>query len=540
MIAFLAATAIGFFLYEKYKPSSELADQNEWFGVIGDRIAIILDNQLIDDVKGRYIDNEIYLPLQWVNETLNERFYWDKSEKLLIYTLPEEIVYADSSTTGNNGKPLLIEQEGQVWLMAGLILNYTNIRMEKFADTEIKRIYIDTKWESVPMACAKKEGKLRIKGGIKSSILTEIAPGEPLEILDMMDKWTKVRTQTGYIGYIQNKLLQETEPHSFISTFQPPIYTNLSLGEPVCLVWHQVFSQQANEAMAQLMANTKGVNVIAPTWFMLTDNQGNYDSLADRSYVEKAHQMGLQVWATLDNFNKGDNVQSEILFANTSVRKKLINTLLTDIKTYGIDGINLDIEGIKKEAGSHYVQFIRELSVLCRKEGIILSVDNTVPAAHSSFYNRSEQGQVVDYVIIMAYDEHHVGGDAGSVSSLGYVKKGIEDTLTMVPKEKLVIAVPFYTRLWELEGGETKATSMGIPSAKNWIQQNNIKLDWQEDLGQYYGQLQDGSKTYQLWMEEETSLSAKMDLIWENDLAGVACWKLGFDTPELWGIVSPK
>ena len=222
------------------------------------------------------------------------------------------------------------------------------------------------------------------------------------------------------------------------------------------------------------------------------------------------------------------------------MRQKLIQSLIKDIKAYDLDGINLDVESIKEEAGPHYVQFIRELSVSCRKEGIILSVDNTVPAPYSAFYNRGEQGRVADYVIIMAYDEHYAGGEAGSVASLEYVKKGIEDTLKIVPKEKFINGIPFYTRLWKEEAGTTTAVSMGIGAAKTWVQENNMALQWDEETGQYYGQLQEGNVLYRLWMEEEESVSRKMDLIWENDLAGVACWKLGFETPELWNIVKPK
>ena len=222
------------------------------------------------------------------------------------------------------------------------------------------------------------------------------------------------------------------------------------------------------------------------------------------------------------------------------MRQRLIDSLMKDVKAYEMDGINLDIESIKAEAGPHYVQFIRELSVSCRKEGIILSVDNTVPAGYSAFYNREEQGRVADYVIIMAYDEHHAGGDAGSVASLGYVKKGIEDTLEMVPKEKFINGIPFYTRVWKEEDGKVTPTSMGIAAAKKWVEEKGIILEWDEELGQYYGELQEGSIRYQIWMEEEQSISRKMDLIWENRLAGVACWKLGFETQELWNIVKPK
>lgn len=540
LLIFLISALTGLYLYKKYVPTTDRADLNEWFGVVGDRVAIILDNQQVEDAKGRYINEEIYLPLDWVTDTLNEKFYWDNTEKLLIYTLPEEIIYADLSSKGSNNKPLIAEQEDKIWILAGLVLNYTDIRIEGFSEGEARRLFIDTRWDSVPTATAQKEGRLRVRGGVKSEILTDVAENETVQILETMENWSKVRTETGYVGYIQNKILKTAPAHHFVSNFQPPVYTSISLNEPVCLVWHQVFSQQANNAMEQLMSATEGVNVIAPTWFMLTDNEGNYENLADRAYVDKAHGMGLQVWAVLDNFNKGENVQSEILFSQTSVRQKLIDSLMKDIRTYNLDGINLDIETIKEEAGPHYVQFIRELSVSCRKEGIILSVDNTVPAAYSAFYNREEQGRVADYVVIMAYDEHYAGGEAGSVASLGYVKKGIEDTLKMVPKEKFINGIPFYTRLWKEEDGETTATSMGIAAAKAWIQEKGMALNWDEETGQYYGELQEGNALYRLWMEDEQSVSRKMDLIWENDLAGVACWKLGFENPELWKIVKPK
>lgn len=245
----------------------------------------------------------------------------------------------------------------------------------------------------------------------------------------------------------------------------------------------------------------------------------------------------MQVWAALDNFNMGENVNSEILFAKTSVRKKLISSLMEDVKTYDLDGINLDIEGIKPEAGPHYVQFIRELSVSCRKEGIVLSVDNYVPAGYNAFYNRAEQGQVADYVIIMGYDEHYAGGEAGSVASYNYVKDGIEKTLALVPKEKVINAVPFYTRVWTEKDGETTSSAMGIKDAKQWVEENDVELYWQEELGQYYGELNSKDGVKQIWMEEEVSLGLKMDLIKENDLAGVGCWKLGFEPASVWDVV---
>lgn len=533
----LVAAAAGFFLYHKYAPSKDLADQSAWFGVSGDEVALFLDNAQEESVTGRYIDGQTYLPLTWVAENLNEKFYWDTANSQLIYTLPESIIYADSATLGSNGKPLLIQQDDQVWLMTSLITTYTDVRVEAFDGGETKRIFIDTRWEPQQVSTVKKDGKVRVRGGVKSDILTDAPSDSQVTVLETLESWTYVRTGDGYLGYIQNKLLTTPEAHTLVSTFDAPEYTSISMEEPVTLVWHQVTSQKANQAMEQLAANTKGVNVIAPTWFMLTENDGTYDSLADQSYVDKAHAMGMQVWAVLDNFNRGDNVQSEVLFADTAARKKLISNLISEVKQYGIDGINLDIESIRPEAGPHYVQFIRELSVDCRKNNIILSVDNTVPTSYSAFYNRAEQGRVADYVIIMGYDEHTSKSEAGSVASIGYERQGIEDTLKQVPKEKIISGIPFFTRLWKEEGGESSVQSMGIAAAARWVEENKVELYWQEELGQYYGELKQGSATYSIWMEEARSIGEKMQLIRDYDLAGVACWKLGFEPPELWDVV---
>ncbi len=533
--AFALIVAGGYLLYQYY-PSGQLADKGEILGVQGEEAAVFLNYEL-QDVKGIVREGTTYLPLTWVNQKLNEKFYWDEVEKMLVYTLPETIVYADKRTMGNHGTPLLLAEEDGVYLAAGLISNYTDVSMNIYSD-EYNRVFVDNAWEDRVMASAKRKLKVREKGGVKSPIITEIDKGEQLQVLEEMENWSRVLTDNGYVGYVWNHALHEGQGIPQISMFEKPEYTSIQLDESVCLAWHQVMSKDANAALDSLLANTRGLNVIAPTWFALTDNQGNYESYADREYVQKAHDAGLQVWAVLDNFNKGENVKSEVLFSRTSVRKKLIGNLMEDVETYDLDGINLDVEGIKPEAGPHYVQFIRELSVACRNNGIILSVDNYVPTDYTSFYNRAEQGRVVDYVIVMGYDEHYAGGDAGSVASLPYVKKGIEDTAAVVPKEKIVNAIPFYTRVWTLNGDKTTSSALGISAAKKWVEENQVELYWQEELGQYYGELQTEEGLKQVWMEEEESIAKKMEVIGDADIAGVACWKLGFEPEEIWDIVS--
>ncbi len=532
LIFLVTAGFFGVRFLERYIPTKEQADLAGLLGVTGDEVALYL-NEDLQDAKGLYLQGQTYLPIKWVNETLNERFYWDDNEKLLVYALPDSIVYADHSTLGSTGKPLIWVNEDGVYLSIGLVANYTDIRAAAYDGDGYKRVFINNNWDAQNEAVVKKDGNVRVKGGVKSPIVTWISQGARVTVLESLEKWSRVRTEDGFIGYVENRRLGETESQVPVSTFKAPVYTSVSMDEPVCMAWHQMTLPEGNASFDSYVANTSGLNVISPTWYELTDNEGNFASLADGDYVKKAHDKGLKVWALINNFSP--DVNTEILMSRTSVRRKLIEALMAEVERYGLDGLNLDFEGIKEEAGVHYIQFIRELSIPCRKKGIVLSVDNYVPTSTNQFYNRKEQGIVADYVIVMGYDEHYAGGDAGSVASISYEENGIKDTLASVPKEKVISAIPFYTRVWtEGADGKTTSSSLGIAKAKEWVTQNNVELYWQEELGQYYGELQTEEGLKKVWMEEERSIGLKMDLVKKYDLAGVACWKLGFEPAELW------
>lgn len=532
LILLVTAIFFGGRFLERYIPSKEQADIAELLGVKGDEVALYL-NEDLQEAKGLYLQEQTYLPIEWVNDMLNERFYWDSNENLLVYALPDSIVYADHSTVGMSGKPLIWVNENGVYLSIGLVANYTDIRVTAYDSAEHKRIFINNNWDAQQTAQVSEKGNVRVKGGVKSPIVTWISPGSQVTVLDSMEKWDKVRTEDGFVGYVERKRLGDVTSEVPKSTFAAPVYTNVSMDEPVCLAWHQMTTLEGNGSFDSVIANTKGVNVISPTWFELTDNEGNFRSLAQEDYVKKAHDKGLKVWALINNFSP--DVNTEILMSKTTIRRKLIDGLMSEVDRYGIDGINLDFEGIKEEAGVHYVQFIRELSIPCREKGIVLSVDNYVPAPGNQFYNRKEQGIVADYVIIMGYDEHYAGGDAGSVASINYVENGIKDTLALVPKEKVINGIPLYTRVWtEGPDGKVTSSSLGIARAKDWVSENKVELYWQEELGQYYGELQSEEGLKKLWLEEERSIGLKMDLIKQYGLAGVACWKLGFEPSDLW------
>ena len=527
-------------------PSHEAADIGELFPAQGTRVSIVWNDE-VQDAEGIYEENQVYLPLDWVNDNLNERFYWDSNEELLVYALPDSIVYADAGTEGENGHLLRVEEDG-VYLSAGLVAGIRTSGLYILTIPAVgdggedrkaaRRICIDSTWEKEQRAKVRWRAAIRQRGGVKSPVITEIEAGTGVKILKEMDNWSYVRTDTGFLGYISNWKLKDRETVIPDSSFQAPVYQSQLLGERVSLVWHQVTTADANDNFDSMIEGVKAVNVVAPTWFALTDNEGNFRSLADREYVEKAHERGLQVWALLDNFI-GD-VQTEVLLSSTSTRRKLIGALVDEVLRYDIDGLNLDFESIKPEAGVHYIQFIRELSIECRANGIILSVDNYVPSAYTEFYDRKEQGVVADYVIVMAYDEHHAGGEMGTVASLPYVKDGLANTMELVPKEKVIGAVPLYTRIWTVKDGETTSRAVGMKAAQKWIDENQVELEWLDDLGQYYGELkgEDGSVQY-IWMEDARSLALKAEAVDETGAAGIAFWKLGFEPDEIWDVVNP-
>ena len=540
LLLLMAAGGAGGYIYiRKYMPTSELSDKTKVFGIKGSQVALLLDNELQEE-KGIYEDGQVYLPVEWVNEYLNQRFYWDEGEKLLVYALPESIVYADEDAQGEKGPLFKVTDDG-MYLSLGLVVNYTDIRTRSFATSQIKRVFIDTLWEPYDTAVIKKAGQVREKGGVKSPILTELEQGENVDVLETMEKWSRVRTEDGYIGYIENRRLEAREQVTPQSSFEAPVYTSISMDEKVRLGFHQVTRQEANSTLESYVAVTKDMNVIVPTWFNVISDDGTYNSLASKEYVDKAHGMGLQVWAMVENVSTQEsvkNLNTKTLMSSTSTRRKLIENLMKEADTYGFDGFNLDFESLKAEAGPHYVQFIRELSVSCRQKGLVLSVDNYVPSSYSAFYNRREKGIVADYVIIMGYDEHYAGGEAGPVASISYVKDGIGNTLKEVPKEKVINAVPFYTRVWTVNEGKTTSKAYGIVDARQWVADNHVELAWDEGLGLSYGSTVNGNGEQYIWMEDEKSMALKIGLVKDFDLAGVACWKLGFESSDIWDIVS--
>lgn len=515
----------------KYIPSSEKMDLNEYYGEMADgEIALVIGTEKMEE-RGLVDGDRVYLPLDVVNTYLNQRYYWDSANQQILYATPSELTSASASSEA--GDKVWVKDD-KVYLNLTYVQEFTDL--DAYITKDPYRIAIQYKFKNVKTVTVKKNTSIRYRGGIKSAILTSVKKGTKLRLIEEMENWDQVATDDGYIGYIDKKKVGEAEKTKFERSFNREQYSYLTMDSKVNMVWHQVTSTDANAYFADATANMTGVNVISPTWFYLTDTSGNIASIASADYVSQAHEKGLQVWGLIDNFTQ--EVSTTETLSSTAARQNIISQLIQAAQDVGMDGINVDFESLSEDVGTHFLEFLRELSIECHKNNLVLSVDNPVPEDFTSHYDRAEQGRVVDYVIIMGYDEHYVGSEAGSVASLPWVEQGVQDTLKEVPAKRVINAIPFYTRLWRTTGGNVTSEAIGMDQAQQTIADNNVETYWDKTTSQNYGKYDIDNSTYQIWIEDAQSVAEKVKLVSKYDLAGVSAWKLGFENSGIWKVIS--
>lgn len=558
----------GTILWKKYSPSDKKANRKEYYGITNEeQFAVIVNNQILEP-KGKMIDGTLYLEYSAVRDYVNERFYWDANENLLLYTLPNDMVsvsvgsreYAVSKEKKSEEYVILKTEGSTAYIALDFVKKYTDIEYKMYKSPN--RIVIQSDWSDAKVATTKNNSAIRMRAGVKSPILTETKSDDVVRIIEKEGKWRKVRTNDGFVGYIKQSDLKDEKTKTYKREFKEEKFTNIKKDYTINMAWHQVSSRSANNQVLEMIANTKGLTTLSPTWFSVKDTKGNITSIASSEYVNYAHQSNIEVWGLVRNFDplnqEGIKTSEETheLLSRTSSRENLTNQLISEALQVGLDGINVDFETVAEKTGEHYIQFIRELSVKCRKNGIVLSVDNYVPKGYNEHYHRKEQGIVADYVIIMGYDEHFAGSyESGSVASIGYVKEGIQETLKDVPASKVINAMPLYTRLWkevpktEAELSEQAGTEAGKYSTKvtsetvsmkrtdKVLEQFGAEAKWDSKTGQNYAQWEKDGATYKIWLEDEKSIEEKLKVMKANKLAGTAVWKLGFESQGLWELI---
>lgn len=539
----LVVIVAAMFVIVRYTPTKEKMSGYKYFDIDKntDKVLVMIDGESYPDT-GINIDGRLYLPQEFIADNINVRFYYDKESDATLYS-DTSYIYAfkknQNDYSDDTGKiytmdySVIRDVDGECFIAWDYVAERTDCEYQYASEPD--RLNVTLKSEAKQCVTAGKKAAVRYRGGIKSPVLEYVSKGDRLEYVDDIDEWIKVTTVSGYTGYVKKSEVSDTfeyvreqkavEEHNF-----------LLKNEKITLAWFQVSGTAGNSSIDNNMSTISGVNVIAPTWYSVTDESGNMSSYASADFVSKMHQRGIDVWALVSDFDT--NVDFAQLYSSKAARTNMVNKLVGEAKSYGFDGINLDYENIKSAYAKDYLQFVRELSVVCERNGIVLSTDNYKPEAYNRCYNLKEQSKFVDYVIVMAYDEHYAGTDAGSVASLPFVKEAVEDTVQLVGKEHVIAGIPFYTRIWTTTDGNTTSRAVGMQAAIDQLNSDGQVALWNDDCGQYVASYTVGSSTRQIWFEEEKSIKAKMQVIQQENTAGVACWKLGLEKSTVWSVIS--
>lgn len=494
-------------------------------------------------------DGKTYLPYSAAQKMM-PRIFYDALDDVVVYTTAtEKYVYtAGDKEYQVNGKdetedvPSFIEDGGNLYVALDFIEKWHEMKADVYENPG-RVVIFDENNAEYEYTGVKSDTALREAWDKKEPILKELKEGEKVYLLEGTgNDFTRVFTGDGVTGYIKTSDLDtdniEHKKYSFDRGKEDAGYTSITRDEPIVLGWHQVTSTAANSSWGTALAKAEGLNVISPTWFGVADSEGEVTSLASKDYVTKLKAINVDVWPLISDFNK--DVDYNRLFMSTTTRGNLIKNIIYFIEEYNLDGINIDFEHIKSSYAEGYIEFLRELSIEMRSRKKVLSVDNYIPLEFNAFYNIKEQGIVSDYLCVMAYDEHYSGSPkAGSVSSLSWVKNSIENTAKSAPMKKLIVGLPFYTRLWrEAHTGKLTSRALSMDGGLNLVSSNKAKKEWDKEKGQYYAEWKDGKDRMRIWLEEEKSLEAKLKLVEKDKVAGIAFWKLGLERKEAWESVT--
>lgn len=542
LIVLVGAAGVVSFLINRYKPGTEYMAGNEYFNLTDkNSVALIQNGELLEE-QSVLIGGEPYAAYTYVESQLNSCFYWDEETKGILLTTSggvQTLLLGDAAVAKTPGGQPAVQQEsdGKFYISLDVVKEYTDLDYAYYSDPN--RVVIRNEWDGVEQATVQSDtAQVRQKGGIKSLILADVQKGDTLLYLENLDNWCKVMTADGYTGYIRTEDISEPEAIE-ARTAKKDSYERITRDHKINLVWHQSTSTESNDAMAEMTAEMTGVNVISPTWFSVTDETGTISSLASADYVKLAHDAGREVWGLIDNFNEAFDETTDLAYA--SVRSRIIEQLLAEAASCGMDGINVDFENLKEAGIPHYLQFLRELTSAAHAQNLVVSVDTPVPQAYTMYYQRGEQARFVDYMIVMAYDEHFAGSEeAGSVSSLPFVQQAVEEMTRVMPADQVICGIPFYTRVWTEKFGQSAITSevLGMDGAKNYAKENQMTETWDASLGQNVATVETSDARYTIWMEDEQSMEEKLKVIQSADLAGVAEWKLGFECADVWSLIS--
>lgn len=497
------------------------------------------------------VDDQVLLPFDFIRENMDEHLYWDEPSQSVIVTTKDKVLRMESDklVAFLNRKPVdlrvgVTEIDGVRYIPFAPLEKLYPFRLEYIESNHV--LLVEKAGDAIQqgkISSGKQTEVLRTGPSVKQPIVGEVNNGGEVFILGEEAGWYRLQTKDGLTGYMPKGKVSLAAIYQ-VDISQPekstPDTAWRPMGKKVAMVWEQVVNKTPNTANIGPMP---GLQVVSPTWFEVVDEKGTLANKADPAYVKWAHARGYKVWGLVSNGFNPDYTKA--FLADFRLREKLIVQILHYANLYDLDGINLDFENVYLDEKEPLVQFVRELTPYLHEQGLTVSMDVTVKSTSerwSMFYDRQALGSVVDYIVIMAYDEH--GGSspvAGSVASFPWTEKGLQGVLEEVPTDKVILAVPFYTRLWKetkQADGSVKVTSkaLSMSGAENWLNEKKLTPELDEQTGQYFVQYVDKTEgaTYKMWLEGEDSLLKRIELIHRYNLAGLAGWRRGLEKDDTW------
>lgn len=533
----------------EWLPNREHVDP-EWLGRVDK--PIFADGQLLSGT-GIGSGDSLKLPLPVIQQIIDPTIRYEEDTKSVILTTPQKLVLlkADEKIAKINNKPKELrfapeEKEGVLYLPAHLLQDLYGAEVKEDAASGVVLLYRAGEKilpAVVDSGSSKKDSTVPLRTGpsIHQPILADMPEETALRILETPDdKWYYVQLNNGYTGYVQRKDVVLGEEHAI-----PELKLELSAAKQkwqsktVNMTWEAVYQVAPKPSS---IGKLPGINVVSPTWFSMVDGKGNVKSKADPAYVKWAHGQGMQVWGLFNNSFDPD-LTSEAL-ASFENRLTTILQMLYYAKLYDLDGINIDYENVYTKDGENLTQFMRELRPLAEEQGLIVSIDVT-PKSNSemwsAFLDRRALAEVVDYLVLMAYDEHWAASPvAGSVASLPWVRSSVTRILEEddVPPSKLILGIPLYTRVWTetVKDGKTEVSSkaIGMDKAQQIIAEKKLKPRFSEETEQNYVEYKDKEGLHRIWLEDAESLKRRVEVAKSMKLAGIATWTRAFASDEAW------
>ncbi|MFC0478066.1 glycosyl hydrolase family 18 protein [Robertmurraya beringensis] len=489
----------------------------------------------------------VYVSLDFLKENIDDSIAFDEKSNSIIITTSNKVVQmpTESLTYFINEKPVelqfapLVDEQGQLYVALDPVIQFYPVTYRVLENSNA--VWIEKDGDTLQNAVVTNEDvheeklRLRTDATLQSPYVADVSNGEKIWIEDEKEEFYFVRKIDGVAGFISKDLIETQDKVTINVEYEKEAVNTPTFEGPINLTWEAVYTKNPDTTMIPVM---NGVNVVSPTWFELKDETGTIGNLASLEYSKWAKAQGYQVWGLFSNAFDPDLTHAA--FKDYETRQKMIRELLHYSQLYELNGINIDIENVREEDGPLVTQFVREATPYLHEAGLIVSMDITFMAEGnwSAFYERDKLAEIVDYLAIMAYDEHWGSSPkAGSVASLPWVETNLQKLLEIVPNEKLILGIPLYTRLWEIkDSGEVSSKSKSMAQIKEWLTTNNLTPIYDAASGQNYAELYvpDQATTYKVWLEDEQSLTARTILAVKYDLAGVASWSRYFADETAW------